>query len=404
MKIYLDRSSIILLFIIGVIPPQLIPFQSDLILIMLGLLFLRDKQLIYTILFICLIIALKYLLSQDLMIVKFNITVIRPLIMLGIIKRFSTMNQNSYDLKRIIFFTKLIIMFSSIFNIIALIDLKSYMIANNFWNSGRAMFSTISTVSEGLFPSGTSVASIAAAGNRFSSFLYTPPIAGAFFLSLLYSIILLKVQLKKLSFFFWSIIIIINGFLAQSSFWEVSLIIMSAMYFSLSLFDTQSKKLLFYLGMFLPTVITFLIIIINLDHNLNIFGYDVFGGRFSPESYLMKTIHASSISDYIFGVDQLNSARRIGDSGILIRSFTMGIPFSLLYTFFLAKQFSRLAIYNISPKSHASFYAYLLCFAFGETGFTAFSQPTYIFIQFIPILILIIQSEQYLAKEKSSCH
>lgn len=369
-------------FFVALLIPQFFAYLSDIILVSLAIIFLRDKQVLLIILTLTFIVVIKAVISDSFLVWRYLIPMLRPFIVLGLILSWRKY-QRVDDYYKLRLWLLLTVFLTSAINIIGHSYDLSYVSINNFWN-GDARF---------LGDTGMTVASIASGQQRYSSIFAQPAAAGLAYFSLFVALLISKKHLPTWGFLLGVILVVYSGVSSKSSFFYVGLLMYVIFNVVFRLLPIYSRNILFIFAMLIPTLITSYFIYFGAME-IKLFGQDVFGTRYQESSYLHDLVTLLDWRDYIFGVVEFDKlGMRIGDSAILMRAVLAGVFFNFIYVISLS--FLVLKLINLLvPRGYfCSILSYYAVIGLGELGFTSFSQPAVVFLIFLPIILVYAQQK-----------
>lgn len=367
-------------FFIGLLSPQVFNYLTDIVLFSLAIIYLRDKQILLILLTLTLMVVTKAVISSDFFVWRYLLPMLRPFIVVGLILSWLKY-QSPNDGYKLRFWLLITVFLTSAINIIGHLDQGSYVLINNFWNGSARL----------LGDTGMTVASIASGQQRYSSIFAQPATAGLAFFSMLFALLISRKNLPIWLFLLAVIAVLFSGFSSKSSFFSAALLVCIIFNIIFRLLPMYSKSFVFVLAIAAPSLLTFLMFSIGISE-VKLFGDDILGSRFQESSYLYRLISLLDWTDYVFGIDGFEkSGLRIGDNAILMRVVLAGVFFHLTYLASLTFFVLRLINLLVPKRYFSSILSYYAAIGFGELGFTSFSQPSVVFLIFLPIVLIYAQ-------------
>jgi hypothetical protein len=374
------------LFVI-IVFPELFRFVGDVFWVSLAVFFLREKKIIFIIALAMFFILVKYLITRDTLTLTYMLPWVRPFILLGLFLQLTKGSSATFSTNLRITKQALVPLIGLLCAVsyVGLADPAAYAAINNFWHSARL---------DALDAERGGVAVVAAAQGRISSIFGQPAAAGLAFYCIATSLLMLRGSFRPVVLGLLLALSIFFGLLPQSTFFVYAPIITVLMYFLFRLVSEPVTKRLFAVLFFGPTILFFMLIFLSVE-SLAVFGdEDLMAGRLGKQSHALSPLLNLSWSEYIFGSGGISSEGiRIGDSAITMRIVLGGILFHLLYQLGLLYGVLRLMRFVRNGADKALILSALIAVAFGEFGFTSFSQPGVTFLVFLPLLIGIFRSQ-----------
>lgn len=367
---------------VALLIPQFFAYLSDIILVSLAIIFLRDKEVLLIILTLTFIVVIKAVISDSFLVWRYLIPMLRPFIVLGLILSWWKC-QRVDDYYKLRLWLLLTVFLTSAINIIGHSYDLSYVSINNFWNSDARF----------LGDTNMTVASIASLQQRYSSIFPQPATAGLAYFSLMYALMISKKHLPMSCFLLAVIAVLYSGLSSKSSFFHVALFVYVVFNVIFRLLPMYFRGLLFIFAMFAPTLLTFFLFATDILE-VSEFAQGVLGPRYQESSYLHRLITSLDSMDYMFGVDGFDKlGMRIGDSAVVMRTVLAGIVFNFIYLISLSFLVLKLVNLFVPREYVCSVLSYYAVIGLGELGFTSFSQPGVVFLVFLPIILIYAQQK-----------